>query len=255
VHNCKRNFFIVSVVVSNFTKQNSVRAMKVTYLGHATVLVELKGKTILFDPFISPNDLAKDVKIDALKVDYIFISHGHEDHIADVERIVRNTGAKIVANFEICQWFEKKGCTNFHPMNTGGKWYFDGVGTVKMVSAVHSSTMPDGASGGLPNGFVFETEEGNFYFAGDTALTLDMKLIPMFTKLNFAILPIGDNFTMGIEEAIVAAQFVEVEHVIGIHFDTFGYIKIDHSKALEAFKNKGIQLTLKEIGESIEING
>ncbi len=227
--------------------------MKLTYLGHATVLIELKGKKILFDPFITPNELAKHIDVDSLEVDYIFISHGHEDHVYDVERIVKNSGAKIVANFEICQWFEKKGITNNHPMNTGGKWNFEGIGMVKLVSAVHSSTLPDGSSGGHPNGFVFETEEGNFYFSGDTALSMEMKLIPLATKLDFAIFPIGDNFTMGYEDAALAAQFVEVKHVLGIHFDTFGYIKIDQQKARGHFENKGLELTILEIGQSISI--
>ena len=227
--------------------------MKLTYLGHATVLIELKRKKILFDPFISPNELAKHIDVDSLEVDYIFISHGHEDHVYDVERIVKNSGAKIVANFEICQWFEKKGITNNHPMNTGGKWNFEEIGMVKLVSAVHSSTLPDGSSGGHPNGFVFETEEGNFYFSGDTALSMEMKLIPLATKLNFAIFPIGDNFTMGYEDAALAAQFVEVKNVVGIHFDTFGYIKIDQQKAKGHFENKGLELTILEIGQSISI--
>jgi L-ascorbate metabolism protein UlaG (beta-lactamase superfamily) len=227
--------------------------MKLTYLGHATVLIELKGKKILFDPFITPNELAKHIIVDSLVVDYIFISHGHEDHVYDVERIVKNTGAKIVANFEICQWFEKKGFTNNHPMNTGGKWNFEEIGLVKLVSAVHSSTLPDGSSGGHPNGFVFETDEGNFYFSGDTALSMEMKLIPLATKLDYAIFPIGDNFTMGYEDAALAAQFVEVKHVVGIHFDTFGYIKINQQKAKSHFENNGIELTILEIGQSISI--
>lgn len=227
--------------------------MKVTYLGHATVLVELKGKKLLFDPFITPNALAKDYPIDALQVDYILISHGHEDHVADVERIAKKSNAQLISNFEICQWFEKKGCTNYHPMNIGGKKQLEGVGTIKMVAAVHSSTMPDGASGGVAGGFVVETEEGNFYFAGDTALTMDMKLIPMTTSLDFAILPIGDNFTMGIDDAIMASQFVAVKTVLGIHYDTFGYIIIDKVAAVEQFKKNDITLVLSTIGETIKI--
>lgn len=223
--------------------------MKVTFLGHATVLIEVKGKKILFDPFITPNELAKHIHVDSIEADYIFVSHGHEDHVADVERIAKRTGATIVSNFEIAMWFNGKGCEKYHPMNIGGAWDFD-FGRVKYVNAIHSSTLPDGSSGGNPGGFVFETEEGNFYYAGDTALTMDMKLIPMFTKLDFAILPIGDNFTMGIDEAVLAAQFVQVNKVLAMHFDTFGFIKIDHQVAIEKFREAKVDLRLLEIGES-----
>ncbi|MCB9197133.1 MAG: metal-dependent hydrolase [Flavobacteriales bacterium] len=223
--------------------------MKVTYLGHATVVVEIKGKKIIFDPFISPNELAKDINVDQIDADYILISHGHEDHVADVEKIAKRTGAKIVSNFEICMWFNGKGCANYHPMNHGGAWNFD-FGKVKYVNAVHSSTLPDGSSGGNPGGFVIESEEGNFYYAGDTALHMDMKLIPRFANLDFAILPVGDNFTMGVEEAILAAQFVEVDKVLAMHFDTFGFIKIDHANAVKKFKEAKIDLRILGIGEN-----
>lgn len=226
--------------------------MKMTFLGHATFCVEINGKKILFDPFISPNELAKDIDVNALEPDYIFVSHGHEDHLADVESIAKRTNAKIVSSWEITQWYAGKGIENYHPMNTGGKWAFD-FGTVKCVKAEHSSGLPDGSYGGNPMGFVFETDAGNFYYSGDTALTLDMKLIPTFIKLDFAILPIGDNFTMGVEDAVIAAQFVEVDRVIAMHFDTFGFIKVDHEQAKAKFKEADIELTMLEIGESAEM--
>lgn len=226
--------------------------MKMTFLGHATFCVEINGKKILFDPFISPNELAEDIDVNALEPDYIFVSHGHEDHLADVESIAKRTNAKIVSSWEITQWYAGKGIENYHPMNTGGKWAFD-FGTVKCVKAEHSSGLPDGSYGGNPMGFVFETDAGNFYYSGDTALTLDMKLIPTFIKLDFAILPIGDNFTMGIEDAVLAAQFVEVDRVIAMHFDTFGFIKVDHEQAKAKFKEADIELTMLEIGESAEM--
>ncbi|CAG5084837.1 metal-dependent hydrolase [Parvicella tangerina] len=225
--------------------------MKMTFLGHATIYVEIKGKKILFDPFITPNELAKEIDVNSLEADYIFVSHGHEDHVADVESIAKRTGATIVSNFEIAMWFNGKGCENYHPMNHGGSWDFD-FGRVKYVNAVHSSTLPDGSSGGNPGGFVFETDEGNFYYAGDTALTMDMKLIPAQTNLDFAILPIGDNFTMGVDDAILAAGFVGVDKVLAMHFDTFGFIEIDHDQAKAKFKEADIELTILGIGESAE---
>ena len=137
-------------------------------------------------------------------------------------------------------------------MNTGGKWHFE-FGTVKCVVAHHSSSMPDGSYGGNPMGFVFITNEENFYYAGDTALTFDMRLIPKWASLNFCILPIGDNFTMDVQDAILASDYVKCPVVIGVHYNTFGFIKIDTEKAVEAFKAEGKTLLLPEIGQTIEL--
>lgn len=226
--------------------------MNLTYYGHACFEVEIEGFKILFDPFISPNELAKNIDIKNINPDYILISHGHEDHIADAEKIAKQSGATIVSNFEIVTWFSQKGIEKTHPMNHGGSWLFP-FGKVKYVNAIHSSTLPDGSNGGVPGGFVVESKSSNFYFAGDTALTMDMKLIPMFTALDFAILPIGDNFTMGIEEAVIASNFICCDKIIGMHYDTFGYIKIDHEKAKEKFTHNDSELILLEIGETKEI--
>jgi L-ascorbate metabolism protein UlaG (beta-lactamase superfamily) len=226
--------------------------MNITYLGHGCIQVQLQEATLLFDPFITPNPLAARIDINALKPDYILVTHGHEDHVADVETIAKNSGALIVSNFEIVSWFEGKGISG-HPMNHGGSWTFD-FGTIKMVNAVHSSVLPDGTYGGNPAGFVIASEEGVFYFAGDTALHQDMKLIPEFFELNFAVLPIGDNFTMGIDEAVKAAQFVNTTNVIGMHYDTFPYIEINKQEATEKFQSAGVSLKLFEIGEPNQIN-
>jgi L-ascorbate metabolism protein UlaG (beta-lactamase superfamily) len=227
--------------------------MKLTYYGHACFSVELNGKKILFDPFITPNELAKDIDINQIEADYILISHGHEDHVADVEAIAKRTGAVIVSNFEIVSWFQGKGLNNVHPMNHGGKKEFD-FGTVKFVNAIHSSVLPDGTYGGNPGGFVILSKEGNFYFAGDTALTNDMKLIPLTCgKIDFCVFPIGDNFTMGIEDAIIAADFVSCDRVVGIHYDTFGYIVIDKPNAVSAFGKNGKELLLPAIGASVDL--
>jgi L-ascorbate metabolism protein UlaG (beta-lactamase superfamily) len=174
--------------------------------------------------------------------------------VADAESIAKNSGAKIVSNFEIVSWYGQKGIDG-HPMNHGGKWNFD-FGTLKMVNAVHSSVLPDGTYGGNPAGFIISNDEGTIYIAGDTALHQDMKLIPDFFKLDLAILPIGDNFTMGIEEAAMAAQFVKVDKVLGMHYDTFPYIEIDQEEAVKLFLNKGIELVLLDIGfnTSIKVN-
>ncbi|MEY8869889.1 metal-dependent hydrolase [Meridianimaribacter flavus] len=225
--------------------------MKITFYGHAALGIEVNDVHILVDPFITANDKAKHIDINNLKADYILITHAHQDHILDVEAIAKHTNAVIVSNFEITSYYEAQGF-EVHPMNHGGSWDFE-FGMVKYVNAIHTSSFPDGSYGGQPGGFVIEGEHKNIYIAGDTALTMDMKLIPLRTKLDLAILPIGDNFTMGIEDAITASDFVQCDKVLGYHFDTFGYIEIDHEDAKRQFFDKNKDLMLLEIGESIEL--
>lgn len=225
--------------------------MKLTYFGHSCFLVGLQGKKVLFDPFISPNELAKGIDIHSIQADFILVSHGHADHIEDCVQIAGNTGATVVTNFEIAEWLGKQGIKT-HPMNTGGKWNFD-FGTVKCVTAHHSSGLPDGSYGGNPMGFIITSLEKNFYYSGDTALTLDMQLISRWAHLDFAVFPIGDNFTMDYADAIEAARMVNVQSVLGVHYDTFPYIKINHQQVKQAFSNEGILLHLPQIGESIDL--
>jgi len=226
--------------------------MELTHYGHACFGLELNGKHLLFDPFITPNELAQDIDIENIEADYILLTHGHQDHMADAEAIAKRTGATIISNFETTSWFMAKEF-NGHPLNQGGKVTLD-FGKVKYVNAIHSSSLPDGSYAGNPGGFVIWSGNICFYHAGDTALTWDMKLIPMTCpKLNFAILPIGDNFTMGYEDALLASDFIECDYIIGCHYDTFGYIKIDHAKAQKAFSDKGKTLILPEIGKTITV--
>lgn len=239
--------------------------MKITFLGHACFLIETGGKRLLFDPFISPNSLVQEIRTasvdpalvanlnpDQIECDYVLLSHGHEDHVADAISILKRTGAKAVSNFEIISWLGNQGIENGHPMNLGGQWNFD-FGNVKSVNAVHSSVLPDGTYGGNPGGFVISNDEGILYYAGDTALTLDMQLIGDRHRPDIAILPIGDNFTMGVDDAIEAARFVQCNKIIGMHYDTFGFIKIDHEEAKQKFSEAGMELLLPGIGETIEI--
>lgn len=225
--------------------------MKITYYGHASLGIEVNGTNIIVDPFISANELAKHIDVNSLKADYILITHAHGDHILDVETIAKNTGATIVSNAEIAGYYEAKGFKT-HPMNHGGSWQFN-FGKVKYVNAIHSSSFPDGTYGGQPGGFVIEADNKNVYIAGDTALTYDMKLISMRNPLDLAILPIGDNFTMDVDDATIAAEFLEVTTVLGYHYDTFGYIKIDHEVAKQKFANKHKELILLPVGDSIEM--
>ncbi len=226
--------------------------MKFHYYGHACFSLTANNKTILFDPFISGNPKVENIDIDNINCDYILLSHGHADHILDCVSIAKRTGAKVICAWEIHEWLNKKGIENTHPMNTGGSWDFEDF-TVKCVVAQHSSGLPDGTYGGNPMGFIIWFDSQTVYFAGDTALTLDMQLIPTWAKIDWAVLPIGNNFTMDAADASRAAQMVETKKVIGVHFDTFGFIEINHEEARSVFKEKGIELSLPEINSELDL--
>ena len=226
--------------------------MKFTFYGHACFAVEVSGKKLLFDPFITGNELAKEIDINIIEADYILVSHGHGDHVGDLMAIAQRTGATVISNVEITDWVAKQGHEKVHPMNFGSR-EFD-FGKVHYVPAQHSSGLPDGSYGGNPGGFVVKSEEINFYYSGDTCVMMDMQLIPWYAPIDVAILPIGGNFTMDAEEAVIASDFVQCDRVIGIHFDTFGYIKIDHEKATAIFEKVDKELILPKIGQSFDIS-
>lgn len=225
--------------------------MKITFYGHSSLGIEVGDKHLIVDPYISANQNASHINISDIKADYILLTHAHGDHIIDVESIASRNDSIIISNYEVANYFGSKGYKN-HPMNHGGSWNFD-FGKIKFVNAVHSSSFPDGSYGGNPGGFIIESEHKNIYISGDTALTMDMKLIPMRTKLDLAIFPIGNNFTMDVEDAITASDFVECDKILGVHYDTFGYIVINHEEAIRKFFDKNKDLMLLKIGESIEL--
>lgn len=224
--------------------------MKITFYGHSCFLIEVNGKKLLFDPFISPNPMAAHIDVSSIKPDYVLLSHGHEDHVADAEQILKQSGAMLISNFEIVTWYAAKGIEKYHPMNIGGTKEFD-FGKVKMVRADHSSMLPDRSYGGNPAGYVLSLGKHTIYYAGDTDLFGDMKLIGELHKPDIAFLPIGDNFTMSYETAAIAAGYLGVKEVVGMHYDTFPYIEISNLAALEHFDQKGLQLLLPAIGESL----
>jgi L-ascorbate metabolism protein UlaG (beta-lactamase superfamily) len=202
--------------------------MRTTYYGQSTVMIETDGKKLLFDPFITPNPAAKDIDIQSLKPDYILVSHGHGDHVADLVSIQKSSGAKVICIAEIADWLGKQGI-EAHGMNIGGGFNFD-FGRVKMVNAVHSSTLPDGSPGGNPAGFVLYLSGKKIYFAGDTALTYDMKLLE------------DENL-----------DFINCKNVIAVHYDTFPVIAIDKEEVREKFVKAGINIKLPKIGETIDL--
>lgn len=225
--------------------------MKLTYYGQSCFLIDTEKHRFLFDPFITPNDLAKDVDIKKIEADYILVSHGHSDHTADLVKLAKQTGATVISNYEIISWAQKQGVKNVHPMNFGS-FTFD-FGTLTLFQAMHSSSLDDLTYMGNPGGFILESAEGNFYYSGDTSLFTDMQLVSHYAEPDVCIFPVGGNFTMNAKDAVAAGKMVGCNNVVGVHFDTFGYIKIDHAETEKTFKEAGIKFLLPQIGQTYDI--
>ena len=199
-------------------------ATELTWLGHGSWLIDTGEHHIVLDPFLTDSPTAP-VRADDVPADFILVSHGHFDHVGDVERIAKRTGATLISNFEICQWFGQKGIDNSHAMNIGGSHPFP-FGRLKMTMAQHTSTVPDGSSGGTAAGFVLWLPGGTVYFACDTGLFYDMKLIGA-AGIDLAALPIGDNFTMGPDDALEAVKLIGPKWVVPVHRGTWPLIEQD----------------------------
>ncbi len=197
---------------------------EILFHGHSCFEINTGGKSILIDPFFTGNPAAVITQED-VNPDFIIISHGHEDHVGDSVSIAKRTGATVIANFEIVQWLEKQGVENAHPLHIGGGHQFD-FGTVKLTIAHHGSSLPDGSNGGNPAGVLLKLNDGNIYHAADTGLFYDMKLIGE-AGIDVAILPIGDNFTMGPEDSIKAINLIQPKKVIPCHYNTWPIINQD----------------------------
>lgn len=220
----------------------------VQYYGHSSFLIEAGEAKILFDPFITSNPAAKGISIDQIDCTHICISHGHGDHIGDTIAIAARTGAEVICNYELALWLERKGVKKLHGINIGGE-VEAGDCLVKMTTAAHSSSLPDGSYAGLAAGFLVKYRNNTLYFAGDTGLGADMKFLGETENISLAFLPIGGTFTMGPADAAKAAELLRCKQVIGMHFDTYPVIRIDREKAISTFRNTGTELILMEAGE------
>jgi L-ascorbate metabolism protein UlaG (beta-lactamase superfamily) len=226
-------------------------SFKITWYGHAALGLETGGFKLLVDPFLTGNPAAS-IQADKAPADFILISHGHGDHVGDTQAIAKRTGAMVISNFEIANWFEAKGLKT-HGQHIGGG-YKHPFGYLKLTLALHGSTMPDGANGGNPAGFLLSTNDGKkVYLAGDTGLFGDMSLIGD-EGLDLAVIPIGDNYTMGPDDALRAVKLLRPKHVIPIHFNTFDLIHQDAKAwAARVEKETGTKVHVLKPGESFEL--
>lgn len=226
-------------------------AIRATWYGHACFQVQNGNAKILMEPFITGNPVSP-VRPGEFSPDFILVSHGHGDHLGDTVEIAKRSGATVISNFEIHNWLMAQGVQNLHPMHIGGGFNFS-WGRVKLTIAQHGSGLPDGSYGGNPCGFLLYIEGKKIYHACDTGLFYDMKLIGE-EGIDLAILPIGDNFTMGPEDAIRALKLIQPKKAVPIHFNTFDVIRQDpHSWAAAAGKETGVKVHVLEPGQSIEI--
>lgn len=225
--------------------------MKCRYLGHSCFILEIGEYSILVDPFIKENPLAGNVNIASIKPDFILVSHAHGDHCADVEYFAQQSSCTLIANYEIVNHYAKKGIQGF-AMNSGGSHAFP-FGTLTMTHAYHSSSFPDGSYGGNPNGFIIQSDEACVFYSGDTSLTMDFALIGERYSIDMVFLPIGNVFTMDHIDAARACSLLKAKRCMGLHFDTFPPISIDHDAVKEHMTLQNISFILPMIDEVISI--
>lgn len=230
--------------------------MKITFITHSTCLLEINKKKILLDPFISENPKCDNFllkKYLSQKIDYILLTHAHYDHFCDVELFYKeNSSILIISNYEISVYLKNRGIKKTYGINYGSFINFP-FGKLRYTWAAHSSSFPDGSYGGNPGGFLIHTKEGNIYISGDTSVTNEMRIIPYFGKIKLSILPIGGKFTMDVNDALIASDFLKSNVVLGVHYNTFDEICIDKEESKKIFSQKGKKLILLRKDNFIEI--
>lgn len=229
-------------------------SVSLTYYGHSTVLLTVDDHRILVDPFLAPHNPVATVTAEQVEADFILVTHGHGDHCADAVAVAKRTNALVISGVEVAAWMTAKGVQKTHGLNLGGAHSFP-FGRVKMTIAHHSSVMPDGASGGNPGGFLLHLNSGHdIYISGDTALTYDMRLIGDAGGVDLALLCIGDNFTMGPDDAVTAAQFVQAKHVVPVHYNTYPVIVQDGQAFAETLRRSAeIECTVMAPGDVLDL--
>jgi len=227
-------------------------SVSITWYGHSALGVDTGQHRLLIDPFFNGNPAAA-ISAEQAQADYILITHGHGDHVGDTVAIARRTGATVISNFEICNWLTAQGVEKTHPQHLGGGFHYP-FGYLKLTLALHGSALPDGSYGGNPAGFLLTLNDGRkLYFAGDTGLFGDMRLIGE-EGLELAALPIGDNFTMGPQDALRALKMLQPRLALPIHFSTWGLIDQDAAAwAAQAQKETGAQVHVLRPGESLKL--
>lgn len=224
--------------------------LTLTYLGHSGFILQGEKGTIAIDPFLTGNPLARK-KPAEVKADYILLSHAHGDHLGDSIEIATKNDATIVSSYELCNYCGNRGAKG-HGMNIGGAHQFP-FGKVKLTIAHHGSSTPEGDYMGEPSGFIINMDGKTIYHAGDTALFYDMKLIGEMNRLDLALLPIGDNFTMGIDDAVKAAEFLGADLYVPMHYNTFDVINADPQQFLDKLAKVGRKGKVLGINESLQI--
>lgn len=222
---------------------------KLTYLSHSAWLIKAGDYTIAIDPFLEGNPMAT-MKPADIKADFIIVTHAHGDHLGDSIPMVKASGGMIITNFEIANYCTAQGA-NAHPMHIGGAREFP-FGKVKLTPAWHGSAFPDGSYGGTPAGCLLTVDGKTIYHTGDTGLFMDMQLIGEMNDIDIMLVNIGDNFTMGIDDAVKAVEFVKPKLVIPMHYKTFDIIDVDPQEFIDKVKSRGFEARLLDIGAALD---